>query len=301
MLDVHRLVLLRAVAMHGSITAAARELGYSHSAVSQQLALLERETASKLVEKAGRTVRLTPVGLDLVRNTEAVLAALEHAETELAASMEQPRGSVTVAVYSSLGRLVMPAALQALHRDFPRLEVRVRRLDPQEAVVQLAARRVDAVVTDAFPGTQLTPVGGIEVRELGSDPVRGYVPAQVTNAEHLDGIPWVMEPADAPSTHWALRVTRERGIEPRIVHESSDMLFHLRMVEAGLAAAFLPDLVVREAHSDLEPSPLLPVERVRRILLLTRAGAGDQPALAAVGDAVSIALRQQVRKLNENA
>ena len=296
MLDLNRLVMLRAVAMHGSITAAARELAYTHSAISQQLSLLERETGTVLLEKVGRTARLTPVGLELVRNTEPVLAAMEHAETELAASHHQPRGILTVAVYSSLARLVMPAALRTLMHEQPGLEVRLRRLDPQEAVLQLVARRVDAVIVDTFAGTQLAPAGVIDAAEIGHDPVRGYLPEfqPAGSPEQLSDLPWVMEPPDAPSTHWAMRVCREAGIEPRVVYESSDMLFHLRMVEAGLAAAFLPDLVVREARSRVAASPLLPTEPDRRILLLTRTGAAEHPAFRAVRTAVAAALAKYV-------
>lgn len=302
MLDLNRLVMLRAVAMHGSITAAARELAYTHSAISQQLSLLERETGTALLEKVGRTARLTPVGLELVRNTEAVLAAMEHAETELAASHHQPRGIMTVAVYSSIARLVMPAALRTLMHEQPGLEVRLRRLDPQEAVMQLVGRRVDAVIVDTFSGTQLAPAGVIDAAEIGRDPVRGYLPEfhAAGSIEQLNELPWVMEPADAPSTQWAMRVCREAGIEPRVVHESSDMLFHLRMVEAGLAAAFLPDLVVREARSRIAPAPQLPIEPERRIVLLTRTGAAEHPAFRAVRTAVSAALSKYVSNTGGN-
>jgi molybdate transport repressor ModE-like protein len=293
MLDLHRLVLLRAVAIHGSITAAARELAYSHSAISQQLALLERETGAMLLEKVGRTSRLTPVGLELVHNTEAVLAAMERAESELAAGQEQPRGIVTVAVFTSIGRIVLPAALQTLAQTHPGLDVRLRRSDPEQAVPQLVARQVDAVVTDTFPGTRLSPAGGIHAAAIGRDAVRGYVPAGMTDRP-FERIPWVMEPPQAASTQWALRVCRESGFEPRIAHESSDMLFHLRMVEAGLAAAFLPDLVVREAGSALVPSPLLPSNLHRDILMLTRLGAEAHPALNAVRDAIASAFAEHV-------
>lgn len=292
MLDLHRLVLLRAVAMHGSITAAARELAYSHSAISQQLSLLERETGAVLLERVGRTSRLTPVGIELVHNTEAVLAAMERAETELAASHDQPRGIVTLAVFTSIGRIVMPTALQRLAQTHPGLEVRLRRSDPQHSAQQLVARHVDAVITDTFPGTRLAPVGGIHASVIGADPVRGYLPEGAEPP--FERIPWVMEPPEAASTQWALRVCRERGFEPRIAHESSDMLFHLRMVEAGLAAAFLPDLVVREAGSALVPSPLLPANEHRDILVLTRLGAEAHPALGAVRDAVQEALAEHV-------
>jgi len=297
-LDLNRLMMLRAVAMHGSIAAAARELAYSHSAVSQQLSLLERETGAVLLEKAGRTARLTPVGLELVRNTEDVLAAMERAETALAASREQPRGVVTVAVFTSIGRIVMPDALRRLSREHTHLEVRLRRLDPEVAVLQLISRHVDAVVTDAYPGTHLAPVGSVHVSNIGHDPVRGYLPEPYLDSsfERMQSVPWVMEPREAASTQWALRVCRELGFEPIVAHESSDVLFHLRMVEAGLAAAFLPDLVVREAGSALVPSPHLPADQSRGILVLTRAGAQRHPALQAIRDAVSQALAAYVSK-----
>lgn len=292
MLDLNRLVMLRAVSVHGSITAAARELAYSHSAISQQLSLLERETGAVLLEKVGRTARLTPVGRELVQNTEAVLAAMERAEAELAASHDQPRGVVTVAVYTSISRIVMPSALERLRHEHPGLDVRLRRVDPEEAVLQLISRQVDAVITDTYPGTRLSPTGGLHASPIGRDPVRGYLPERYADAtfEELRGMPWVMERREAPSTEWALRVCREMGFEPAVAHESSDVLFHLRMVEAGLAAAFLPDLVVREADSRLTPSAALPQNERREILFLTRAGAEAHPAFAAVRAATAAAL-----------
>jgi molybdate transport repressor ModE-like protein len=295
-LDLNRLMMLRAVSMHGSITAAARELAYTHSAISQQLSLLERETGAVLLEKVGRTARLTPVGLDLVRNTEAVLAAMERAETELAAARDEPRGVVTVAVFASIGRSVMPAALRRLSREYPGLDVRLQRFDPEEAVLQLISRHVDAVVTDTYPGTQLAPAGGVHASVIGRDPVRGYLPEGKFDGsfEQLQGVPWVMEPRGTASTQWALRVCRELGFEPLIAHESSDVLFHVRMVESGLAAAFLPDLVVREAGSALVPSRHLPSDQHRGILLLTRMGAEHHPALTAIRDAVAESLSEYV-------
>jgi DNA-binding transcriptional LysR family regulator len=136
----------------------------------------------------------------------------------------------------------------------------------------------------------------IDAVEIGRDPVRGYLPEfhPAGSVEELSDVPWVMEPPDAPSTQWAMRVCREAGIEPRVVYESSDMLFHLRMVEAGLAAAFLPDLVVREARSRVQASPLLPTEPGRRILLLTRTGAAEHPAFQAVRTAIASALAKYV-------
>ncbi len=294
MLDVHRLTLLREVKLHGSMSAAARELAYSHSAISQQLGVLEKETGVILLEKVGRNVKLTPAGEELVRNTEAILAAIERAESDLATSHQRAQGVVTVAAFATISRSVMPAAMAELARNFPGLDVRLRREEPETAVMQLMSRQVDAVVTDAFPGTQGAPDGGIHTTVIGQDPIRGYLPHGVPfeDFDQLRNARWVVEPLSAASTQWALRVCRERGIEPVIAHVSSDLLFHLRMVEHGLAAAFLPDMVVREAGSDMVPSSWLPSDQHRSIQYLVRAGSEHSVALVAVREAIVQAFRQ---------
>jgi len=294
MLDVHRLTLLREVKLHGSMSAAARELAYSHSAISQQLGVLEKETGVILLEKVGRNVKLTPAGEELVRNTEAILAAIERAEADLATSHQRAHGVVTVAAFATISRSVMPTAMAELARNFPGLDVRLRREEPETAVMQLMSRQVDAVVTDAFPGTQGAPDGGIHTTVIGQDPIRGYLPHGVDFEDfgQLRNARWVVEPLSAASTQWALRVCRERGIEPVIAHVSSDVLFHLRMVEHGLAAAFLPDMVVREAGSDVVPSSWLPSDQHRSIQFLVRAGSEDSVALVAVREAIVEAFQQ---------
>jgi molybdate transport repressor ModE-like protein len=293
MLDVHRLTLLREVKLHGSMSAAARELAYSHSAISQQLGVLEKEAGVILLEKVGRNVRLTPAGEELVRNTEAILAAIERAESDLATSHQRAQGVVTVAAFATISRSVMPTAVADLARNFPGLDVRLRREEPETAVMQLMSRQVDAVVTDAFPGTQGAPDGGIHTTVIGQDPIRGYLPHGVTfeDFDQLRNARWVVEPLGAASTQWALRVCRERGIEPVVAHVSSDLLFHLRMVEQGLAAAFLPDMVVREAGSDVVPSSWLPSDQHRSIQYLVRSGSEHSVALTAVREAIVKAFR----------
>ena len=292
MLDLHRLTLLRAVKLHGSMSAAAREISYSHSAISQQLGVLEKETGVVLLEKVGRNVRLTPAGEELVRNTEAILAAMERAEADLATSHERPQGVVTVAAFTTISRSVMPVALAELARDYPGLDVRLRREDPEQAVMQLIARQVDAVISDAFPGAAVALPGGIHTTLIGQDPIRGYLPhgTSFTAFDQLREVRWVAEPPPAASSQWALRVCRERGIEPVIAHVSSDLLFHLRMVEQGLAAAFLPDMVVREAGSAITPSSWLPADQQRSIQFLVRSGSERSASLSAVREAIARAL-----------
>lgn len=290
MLDLHRLTLLREVKLRGSMTAAARELSYSHSAISQQLARLEKEAGTPLLEKVGRNVRLTPAGEDLVRNTEAILAAVERAESDLAAFSQRPRGVVRMAAFATISRSIMPAALTTLAEQHPELDVRLQLANPEVAVPRLTSRQVDAVLTDAYPGTEALASGRVHVTDLGRDPIRGYLPRSVADLEEIRQLPWVMEPPTAAATQWALRVCRELGFEPLVAHESSDLLFHLRMVEQGRAAAFLPDMVVREFGSALTPSPYLPADQQRSILFLVREGSEGRPALVAVRRAVKAAL-----------
>ncbi|WP_416417772.1 LysR family transcriptional regulator [Paenarthrobacter aromaticivorans] len=289
MLDLHRLTLLREVKLHGSMSAAARELSYSHSAISQQLALLEKETGVVLLEKVGRNVRLTPAGEELVRNTEAILVAVERAEADLATTHERPQGVVTLAAFTSISRSVMPVVLAELASQYPGLDVRLRREDPEQAVVQLMSRQVDAVISDAFPGTTVDYPSGIHSTVIGQDPVRGYLPRgiSITQSDQLRDIRWVAEPSHSGSAQWALRICRERGFEPVIAHVSSDLLFHLRMVEHGLAAAFLPDMLVREAGSAITPSSWLPADQHRSIQFLVRSGSERSASLSVVRETLA--------------
>lgn len=294
MLDLPRLVILRAVLVHGSVTAAARELAYSHSAVSQQLSVLEREAGVRLLERSGRTVRLTPAGLELVRNTEAILAAVETAESDLARAHAEPRGVLRIAAFASISRSVLPAALRLLQRTAPLLDVRLSGHPPEEALVRLAARQVDAVLVDSFPGTEPIGGAGVHVSSLGVDRVRGYLPAGVDGSDvaALRATPWVLEPVGAPSRDWSMRVCRELGFEPHVAHESWDLLFHLRLAEAGLAAAFVPDLVRQEVGSDAEPTESLPwIDRGFHHLV--RDGAERHPSHVAVREAVRTVLAER--------
>lgn len=292
MLDLRRLTLLRELKLRGSMTAAARELRYSHSAVSQQLAQLERETGVVLVERVGRGVRLTSAGEELVRNTEAILAAMERAEADLASSHERAQGLLTIAAFGTISRSVMPAALATLVSDYPALDVRLRLIEPDQGPMHLLSHQVDAVLADAYPGQTRAEVSGLHTTVLGHDPVRGYLPSLglPDDVATLREVRWVLEPRGSGSAEWAVRVCRELGFEPLVAYESSDLLFHLRLVEEGIAAAFLPDMVVREAGAELVPSRTLPGDRARRIEFLVRSGAEASPGLVAVRDAVAAQL-----------
>src|SRR3954452_17964415 len=148
MLDVRRLRVLREVAACGSFSAAAESLSFTQSAVSQQIAALERETAAKLLERGPRGVRLTDAGRALVEHADAILARLEDAEEELAAIAGLRGGRLRIATFQSAGATLVPRAVGEFHRRLPEVDL----TGPQNdftAVQQLATGEVPlAIVMD---------------------------------------------------------------------------------------------------------------------------------------------------------
>src|SRR5829696_7183261 len=133
MLDVRRLKVLREVAARGSFSAAAETLSFTQSAVSQQVAALERESGTKLVERGARGVRLTEAGRALVEHADAILARLEDAEEELAAIAGLRGGRLRIASFQSAGATLVPRALAQFHKRFPDVELVVTQAEAEEA------------------------------------------------------------------------------------------------------------------------------------------------------------------------
>lgn len=287
MLDVHRLVLLREVHVHGSITAAARALSYSHSAVSQQLSLLEREAGVALLEKVGRGVQLTPAAQELVHRVDEVLAILERAESDLASSDSAVRGTLRLAAFTSVSRSVVPQVMTTLRNDHPELDVRYQLAEPESGLLLLASRRIDVLVADRYPGTSEAVPEDLHEALLLRDPVRAYLPAG-SHVESVDGlrqVPWVMNPSGTEARAWTRALLLRHGFEPEVTHESGDLLFQLQMVEAGLAGAFLPDLLVADAGASCSPTKLIATHYHRNISFLCRAGAEHRPSVVACREA----------------
>src|SRR3954463_8686578 len=126
MLDVRRLKVLREVAARGSFSAAAESLSFTQSAVSQQIAALERECAAKLLERGPRGVRLTDAGRALVEHADAILARIDDAEEELAAIAGLRGGRLRIATFQSAGATLVPRAVGEFHRRHPDVEVTVK-------------------------------------------------------------------------------------------------------------------------------------------------------------------------------
>src|SRR3954451_647441 len=146
-LDVRRLRVLREVARRGSLAGAADALSYTPSAVSQQIAALEREAGSALLERRARGVALTEAGEVLVEHAEAVLGALDAAENALAALAELRRGHLRMASFATAAGSVLPSAIDVFRARHPSVELTVGQASPTESVARLREGRIDLALT----------------------------------------------------------------------------------------------------------------------------------------------------------
>jgi molybdate transport repressor ModE-like protein len=147
MLDVRRLRVLREVALRGSFSAAAEALTYSQSAVSQQIAALEREAGTRLVERNGRGIRLTDAGRALVRRADAILVELAAADAELQAIAGLRGGRVRVSTFASAATALLPAAVTAFRAAHPAVQVELSLVEAtEEAIGGLRTGRADLVL-----------------------------------------------------------------------------------------------------------------------------------------------------------
>jgi DNA-binding transcriptional LysR family regulator len=301
MLDLRRLRLLRELKERGTIAAVADALQFTPSAVSQQLAILEREAGVRLLERAGRGVRLTDPALMLVDHADALLERAALAEADLAAAAGTVTGRGRVAGFQSVAlRLALPA-IQALASDAPRLRCELIEAEPEQALPALALGDVDLVLGDEWQHQPWRLPAGLQRHELLSDPVHLVLPAAHPAARrHRDAVPLAELAGEAWTTgHTGMgweemiqRTCRELGgFDPDIRHRTNDATVSLALVARALAVTMLPDLALagRDAGVALRPIAERPVSRA--IFAVTRATDAARPStqalLAAVRDAVA--------------
>jgi DNA-binding transcriptional LysR family regulator len=296
MLDLRRLRLLRELKERGTIAAVADALQFTPSAVSQQLAMLEREAGVRLLERAGRGVRLTDPALVLVDHADALLERAALAEADLAAAAGTVSGRARIAGFQSVAlRLALPA-MEALGRAAPRLRCELIEAEPEEALPALALGDVDLVLGDEWQHQPWRLPASLERHELFRDPVRLVLPADHAAARrHADAVPlaelagavWTTGHAAMGWEEMTQRTCRERGgFEPDIRHRTNDATVSLALVASGLAVTMLPDLVLprRDRRVAVRSIARGPLERA--IFAVTRATDASRPSTRAVLDAV---------------
>lgn len=286
MLDLHRLRALHAVSVHGSVGAAAAALGYTPSAVSQQIAKLERETRTALLEREGRGVRLTPEAHQLVATAEQLLAIVERAETELEQRRGIPAGRLTIAAFASAARGLMPGVLADLAARHPALDARLTEADPHVTVGMVAKGAVDLAVVHDWDIAPLPVPPGVEQAVIGEDRCTLLVPEghpfagrERVRREELGGERWVCQPPGRVCHDWLVRTLRAAGHEPDIVHQADENPTLVALVAAGLGVTVIPRLGRGPLPAGVAEVPLDPTP-VRRLYALWRTGAAGRPAIA---------------------
>jgi DNA-binding transcriptional LysR family regulator len=292
MLELRRLRLLRELHERGTIAAVADALQYTPSAVSQQLAMLERETGVRLLERAGRGVRLTDPALVLVGHAEELLDRAARAEADLAEAAGTVAGRTRIAAFQSASlRLAIPA-IEALERDAPGLRTELVEAEPEDSLPALALGDVDLVLGDEWPHQPWRLPAGLERHELLRDPVHLVLPAgHPVTRRHRDAVPLAELAGDAwttghPGLAWeemTRRTCRERGgFEPDIRHRTNDATISVALVARGIAVTLLPDLVLPEPHPGIALRPIVGEPVMRTILAVTRAADAARPSTRAV-------------------
>ena len=172
----------------------------------------------------------------------------------------------------------------------PALRAELTEREPETSLPGLIAHEFDLAILEEYPGHPQRRRPELDYRELATDPMRLAQPAGAPprSLAELGSHPWIMEPTGTAARHWATAVCRAAGFEPDVRYQGTDLLLHLRLVRTGHAVAILPALLPSDPAIHLSDLPGSPA---RRIYAATRRGASQQPALAAVREALAAAIQ----------
>ncbi|MGC5342365.1 LysR family transcriptional regulator [Streptomyces sp. DT171] len=292
MLDLARLRALHAVSVHGSVAGAAAALGYTPSAVSQQITKLERETRTILLERQGRGVALTEEALHLVAAAQRLLAIVEDAETTLEERRGRPTGRLSIGAFASAARGLLPGVLAELDREHPALETRMTEVDPHLSVDLVAKGVIDLAVVHDWDIAPLPVPEGVAQAVIGDDGCDLLVPEghaltarDAVRREELAKERWICQPPGTVCHDWLIRTLRASGYKPDIRHQAEENHTQLALIAAGLGVAMIPRLGRGPLPPGVVAVRLDPVP-VRRLYALWRTGAARRPAITAAVSAL---------------
>lgn len=244
--------------------------------------MLERETGVRLLERAGRGVRLTDPALVLVEHAGALLERAALAEADLAAAAGTVSGRARIAGFQSVSLKLIVPAMEALKRDAPGLRCELVEAEPEQALPALELGDVDLVLGDEWQHRPLRLASALQRHDLFEDRVHLVLPDRLRDAKLADlaGEAWTTGHAGMAWDEMTRRNCREHGgFEPDIRHRTNDATVSLALVAQGLAVAFLPSLALPAEHPGIttRPTPI-----ARRILAVTRTADAARPSIRAL-------------------
>ncbi|HWD06026.1 MAG TPA: LysR substrate-binding domain-containing protein [Amycolatopsis sp.] len=290
MLNPWRLRLLTRLDTLGTIRAVAQASNLSASSVSQQLAVLEAETHTALLERTGRHVRLTPAGVILARRARAILDHMDTVEAELRGLGDAPAGLVRLGAFQSAVHTLAVPAVRRLAAQHPDLHVEVLQLEPHESMPALRDGDADLIITTTdFVGQPLDP--DVDLVRLATDPIVAVLPPEhpATRRGSADlaafaDEAWSLDMPDSYMATLTLRLCRQSGFEPRVVCRFGNVMLAQQHVEAGLSITLLPGLAVDPRYRVTTRELAAPVTRT--ITAAIRRGSPQRAAVQVVLDAL---------------
>ncbi|MEV1244976.1 LysR family transcriptional regulator [Nonomuraea sp. NPDC050022] len=298
MLDLNRLKALHAVHIYGSVGAAADALMVTPSAVSQQIAKLERETGARLMERNGRGVRLTDAAGLLADHAERILALVETAEADFEALRGEVVGRLNMSAFPTAARGLMPSALTALKRRHPDLHVQMHEREPERIVRDVARGELDLGVIQDWMNRPIALPEGLSRSTLLDDIADILLPADhplAGNKEvELAALPanerWISSSPGTVCHDWLVYTLRNAQLEPEISCMADEYPTQMALVAAGLGCAIIPRLGRDCVPDGVAVVPLRP-RQSRRIYVIWRTDAARRPAIRAAVEALADASR----------
>jgi DNA-binding transcriptional LysR family regulator len=275
MLDVRRLRVLQEVVARGSFSAAAESLHLSQSAVSQQIAVLEREVGVPLLERTTDGPKLTAAGEALMEHGDAVICRLEEAERELSQIAGLEGGRLRLASFPTASATLMTRALSLFRQRFPKVELEFSEDEPEDSFPGLKRGDFDLAVVFDYPGFPLDFARDVEAELIYEESMRVALPpghplaaAKSVRIEDLADEDWLCGALPSSCRDQILQLCRDAGFEPRISFQSEEYEVIKGFVAGGLGVTILPELA--GGHPGIELRPVRGRKPIRRVWAVTR-------------------------------
>ncbi|WP_214409940.1 LysR family transcriptional regulator [Sphaerisporangium fuscum] len=287
MLDLHRLKALHAVAVYGSVGAAAEALMVTPSAISQQIAKLEREMGATLIERSGRGVKLTDAAGLLAEHAERILALVETAEADFEALRGTVVGRLTMAAFPTAARGLLPFALKELRQRHPELDIVLYEREPERQVREVARGELDLALVQDWMNRPMAIPDGLSRATLLDDVADVIMSADHPLADRreidladLHGERWVSSSPGTVCHDWLVFTLRTAGLEPDFSCMADEYPTQIALVAAGHGCAIVPRLGRDFLPPDVRAVPVRP-RPTRRIFAIWRTDAARRPAIRA--------------------
>ena len=286
-MTLHQLRLLREVAERGTIAAAAEAMGYTPSAVSQQLSSLEKATGVAVLERIGRNVRLTDAGRELVRHARDLISGMEAAQVAIERVGGEARGMLDLTVYESVASTILPVLLMRLAEQYLDILLRTREMDPGDAIEALAGGDLDLAFTIDYRHAPAAPRADIIRFPILEDyfhlvvPENDAIEGETVTLDAVANRQFISSPITHSCGRFLITACREAGFEPNVIHELDDYPTTLQLIAAGQGVSLIPYLGLAALPSGVRTLKITP-GLSRTIELAYRTTSAERPAIVAV-------------------